>query len=220
MAKRFTDNEKWKDTWFGDLPSKYKLFWFYILDDCNHAGIWKVNFRVAQFLIGENLEPIEVKRYLKSRIVIIDDEYWFIPKFLKFQYANGLKAHVKAQKSVIDLLTKFNLNETVSKQLGNTYVSVQDKDKDIDKDITTNKVKSKSVKKAAAIPTQNEFLKYAKENDGQYDSKRNGLILKYKSWVENNWKDGFDKPIKNWKSKLLNNLQYIKQDFKKQNDRL
>ena len=186
MAKRFTDNEKWKDTWFGDLPSKYKLFWFYILDDCNHAGIWKVNFRVAQFLIGENLEPIEVKRYLKSRIVIIDDEYWFIPKFLKFQYANGLKAHVKAQKSVIDLLTKFNLNETVSKQLGNTYVSVQDKDKDIDKDITTNKVKAKSVKKAAAIPTQNEFLKYAKENDGQYDSKRNGLILKYKSWVENN----------------------------------
>ena len=220
MAKRFTDNEKWKDTWFGDLPSKYKLFWFYILDDCNHAGIWKVNFRVAQFLIGENLEPIEVKRYLKSRIVIIDDEYWFIPKFLKFQYANGLKSHVKAQKSVIDLLTKFNLNETVSKQLGNTYVSVQDKDKDIDKYITTNKVKAKPVKKASAIPTQNEFLKYAKENDGQYDSKRNGLILKYKSWVENNWKDGFDKPIKNWKSKLLNNLQYIKQDFKKQNDRL
>ena len=69
-----------------DLPSKYKLFWFYILDECNHAGIWKVNFKVAQFLIGENLEPIEIKRYLKERIFVIDDEYWFIPKFLKFQY--------------------------------------------------------------------------------------------------------------------------------------
>ena len=35
--------------------------------------------------------------------------------------------------------------------------------------------------------------------------------LKYKSWVENNWCDGNDKPIKNWKSKLLNTLPHLKE---------
>jgi hypothetical protein len=35
------------------------------------------------------------------------------------------------------------------------------------------------------------------------------LELKYKSWVQNDWKDGYNKPILNWKSKLTNNLRYI-----------
>ena len=65
MAKRFTDSEKWKDAWFMDLPSKYKLFWLYLLDECNHAGIWKVNFKISTFYIGEHLEYSEVKRLLK-----------------------------------------------------------------------------------------------------------------------------------------------------------
>jgi hypothetical protein len=125
MAKRFTDNEKWKDAWFSDLPSKYKLFWLYILDDCNHAGIWKVNFRVAQFMIGESLEVSEVKRYLKDRVEVIDDEYWFICKFLKFQYPNGLKESVKAQLSVIKLLKQYNLTAIVNNQLGDNYATIQ-----------------------------------------------------------------------------------------------
>ena len=74
MAKRFTDSEKWKDAWFMDLPSKYKLFWLYLLDECNHAGVWKVNFKVASFYVGEHLEPSEVKRILKERVDFLNYE--------------------------------------------------------------------------------------------------------------------------------------------------
>ena len=39
MAKRFTDTDKWKKGFIRNLPTKYKLLWLYILDDCNHAGV-------------------------------------------------------------------------------------------------------------------------------------------------------------------------------------
>ena len=171
MAKRFTDNEKWKDAWFMDLPSKYKLFWLYILDDCDHSGVWKINFKVAQFMVGEHLEMSEVKRYLKDRIIEVDNEYWFVIKFLKFQYPHGLKSNVKAQKSVINLLSKYKLIETVNKQLGNSYITVQDKDKDIDKDIDKNNDEYK-VKSA---------LEFLKEN---HPSTYQSLLMQNKSQIK------------------------------------
>lgn len=57
------------------------------------------------------------------------------------------------------------------------------------------------------IPTREDFISYALEKDSTVDKK--ALSLKYDSWVENNWKDGNDKKIKKWKSKLLNTLQYL-----------
>ena len=107
MAKRFTDSEKWKDAWFMDLPSKYKLLWTYLLDECDIAGIWKVNFKVAQFYIGEHLEVAEVKRVLSSRVNFIDDEYWHILGFIKYQQnveINGLNPNNNAHKGIIERL--------------------------------------------------------------------------------------------------------------------
>ena len=53
MAKRFTDTEKWKDPWFCALTEKEKLFWVYIVDNCDHAGIWRVNWPLVQFYIKD-----------------------------------------------------------------------------------------------------------------------------------------------------------------------
>jgi len=41
MAKRFTASEKWEDLWFSELSNKYKLFWIYLLDKCDNAGVWE-----------------------------------------------------------------------------------------------------------------------------------------------------------------------------------
>jgi hypothetical protein len=35
------------------------------------------------------------------------------------------------------------------------------------------------------------------------------LRLKFESWVENGWKDGNNRKITNWKSKLTNTIQFI-----------
>lgn len=57
------------------------------------------------------------------------------------------------------------------------------------------------------IPEFSEFLLFALEKEPlicEVDLKR-----KFDSWVVNGWKDGNDKKISNWKSKLLNTVKYI-----------
>lgn len=144
MAKRFTDSDKWDNIWFASLPSKYKLFWFYILDRCDNAGFWTPNFSVAKAYVGEDFESEEVKRYFKDKIISIENGKWFVPKFLIFQYPNGLTEKSIPQKSVINKLIKNQAIPIVSKAFGNSYVTLckgykdkakeKDKEKDMDKD--------------------------------------------------------------------------------------
>jgi hypothetical protein len=101
MAKRFTDTNKWKDTWFQDLPNKYKLFWIYLLDECDAAGLWKPNMRLAQFQIGEPFEEVELRRVFADRIQITEEGYWYIPKFVDFQYgqlSDKSKPHISKKR--------------------------------------------------------------------------------------------------------------------------
>ncbi len=137
MAKRMTDSAKWQDAWFMDLPSKYKLFWLYILDTCDHAGVWRVNFKVASFHIGEHLEPSEVKRILNDRLQIISDEYWFVKKFIEFQYG-GIK-NDSVGKSAQRILERHNLLGAIE-GLTSTYEGTKDKDKDKVKNKVNNSI--------------------------------------------------------------------------------
>lgn len=57
------------------------------------------------------------------------------------------------------------------------------------------------------IPTFIDFLSYADEKKPNIN--REHLKSKYDSWIENDWKDGNDKKITNWKVKLLNTIPYI-----------
>lgn len=100
MPKRFTDTEKWKKPFLRNLKAPYKLLWFYILDECDHAGIWQVDFDVARLKIGERINEQEAIKSLGDKVVLIDGgEKWFIPSFIDFQYgklAENNRAHTKA----------------------------------------------------------------------------------------------------------------------------
>ena len=106
MAKRFTDNGKWKKRFFKTLSPKYKLLWIYILDDCDHAGIWEVDMEVAQLRIGEPLEEQKALELFNGNLVVIKGgDKWFIPDFITFQYGE-LNPNSRVHKSVLDLLEK------------------------------------------------------------------------------------------------------------------
>jgi hypothetical protein len=74
--------------------------------------------------------------------------------------------------------------------------------------------KGKEIKgKETIIPAIEEFLSFCKQ-----DMQDNGLIYsdyeyslksKYDSWVQNKWKDGHNKQIKNWKSKIRNTIPFL-----------
>jgi len=81
-------------------------------------------------------------------------------------------------------------------------VSVTDNDTvtDTDNDILLKK-------ETKDIPAFSDFLIYAKEKEPSICE--SGLKNKYDSWVENNWKDGHNSKITNWKTKLLNTIPYL-----------
>ncbi len=60
------------------------------------------------------------------------------------------------------------------------------------------------------IPSFSDFLDYAILKKPKVN--KDCIKLKFDSWVENDWQDGNDKPIKNWKTKLLNTLPYIEEN--------
>jgi hypothetical protein len=79
------DSNKFEDPWYRELTPKAKLFWEYLLCQCDCAGIWKPDFALASFCIGFKYDPT-IEAEFSGRVVFLANGNWFIPKFLKYQY--------------------------------------------------------------------------------------------------------------------------------------
>lgn len=130
MAKRFTDTDKWKKPFIRSLEAPYKLLWFYILDECNHAGIWEVDFEVAEIRLGEKLSIVYAIEKFGDRVKKISETKWFIPDFISFQYGE-LNPKNRMHLSVINILSKYGFKDLISPLQG---VKDKDKDKDMEQD--------------------------------------------------------------------------------------
>ncbi len=189
MAKRMTDTDKWKKRFVRDLSPQHKLLWFYILDDCNHAGIWEVDIEVASIRVGYELVYDMLPESFLDKIVIFDNgDKWFIPDFIDFQYGE-LNPNSNVHKSVISLLQRYNLEGYV-KGLQTLPNTVQDKDKAIVKD----KVKAKA--KRFVKPSLNDLEHYCIERNNKVD------VVKFFNYYESNgWKVGKN-PMKDWRAAI------------------
>ena len=109
MAKRFTETTKWNEDWFLDLNSEHKLFWIYICDNCDHAGIFKPNKRLFELLIGKKInvsEFISVVNEDKVRLLELNNGRWYLTGFISFQYGGKLNENNRVHKSILALLIK------------------------------------------------------------------------------------------------------------------
>lgn len=86
MAKRFTDTNKWKDSWYRSLKIKYKLAWSYLLDDCDQAGVWKADFDLLSFMVGDKIKEDEFCIVFGDRLLKVAADKYLIKKFIYFQY--------------------------------------------------------------------------------------------------------------------------------------
>jgi len=189
MAKRMTDTDKWKKRFLRELKPQHKLLWFYILDDCNHAGIWDVDIEVASIRVGEELIYDMLPQAFLDKIVIFDNgDKWFIPEFIDFQYGE-LNPNSNVHKSVIALLDKYNLEGYLK---GSQGVQSTLKDKDKDKDI----VKVKAKVKRFAKPTIEEVADYCNERQNDVDAEKF-----YDYYSSNGWKVGKN-AMKDWKASV------------------
>jgi hypothetical protein len=155
MAKRLTDTEKWNDDWYISLSNDYRIIWQWLLDNCNHAGICKRSIRLLNLMCNTNVSEDELLVAMEGRIILKDNN-WFIPKFLKFQYTS-LHSSRPVIISVIKELEKHNLISMIPESFGNDYLIIKDKDKDKDKDIVKPK-KEKNGKFSGNFKAQGEEL--------------------------------------------------------------
>lgn len=108
MGKRFTDTEKWKKQWFGDLTPKNKLLWIYLCDTCSGAGIADFSERFFSFAVGFKVTRDMLTKAFKDKICWIEQNKFFIPSFIEFQYGQ-LNEACKPHKPHIQELLKLGL---------------------------------------------------------------------------------------------------------------
>lgn len=177
MAKRFTDNQKWRKPFFKGLSTVNKLFFLYLMDDCDHAGVWVVEMDVAELRIGETLCKDDILDKFNGHIHVFDNEQlWFVPAFVEFQYGT-LNPSVNAHKSVIGILKKNNLTKKYE-QFIKCSLTLKDKDKDKAKDKDKDKVKDKYLE--FVLLTKEEHFKLI---DSFGDNKVSDMILNLNDYI-------------------------------------
>ncbi len=152
MAKRFIDTDVFKKQFLRGLKASYKLFWFYITTDCNHAGIWECDFEVAQLRTGQKIDPKTALKLFKDKIIEIDGgSKWFIPSFINFQYGH-LSEKNRAHINVISVLAKYNLldENNLPKPLTSSLEGAKEKDMEQEEEKETEMEKDKEQEKEEA----------------------------------------------------------------------
>lgn len=106
--KRYTDTNKWKDSWFKSLSLKAKLAWVYLCDDCDHSGIWIIDYEVMSLRLGITINDTILTELIGDKLVKLSSESIFIPSFFNFQYGES-KDTFNAKVSAIKVLKSYGL---------------------------------------------------------------------------------------------------------------
>lgn len=103
MPKRLTDTSIWEKEWFLDLPPALKCFISYLDSHCDNAGVWNVNFRLAEVYIGAPVKDLIEKLPEGFYYEFDDGKKWFMPKFVEIQNGDIFKEpkEGKALSSII-----------------------------------------------------------------------------------------------------------------------
>lgn len=155
MPKRFTDTEIWKSQrWFRKLSPINKLIFFYIKDQCNHAGIWKIDcsdliddlglesFDIENFIneMNSDFDKINGKKIEKERVKILKNNNLWITGFIQFQYESKEKV-VSESSCVKTALLILKGLEIYEESLSKGYITLKKKDVTLDNGLITDKDK-------------------------------------------------------------------------------
>jgi hypothetical protein len=208
MSKKFTGYQLSRDWWDFAFqnPDKVKpnhtAIYFFAIEHYNRLG-QKEKFGFPTTMTMEATGIKSYNTYIKALNDLFD---WGALKCIersKNQYSANIIAISNFDKAPDKALDKAFIKHG-TKHCRSTQQSIDS----IDKQRTINK------EQLTDIPPFDIFLDYAKTKKPNINKAE--LKLKYESWVVNDWKDGKDNKIKNWKSKLLNTLPYISEDKPKQ----
>jgi len=105
-VKRFTETEKWKDSWFRKLKPSSKLLWLYILDTCDNAGFWEYDLEMCAFVTKMTEEQVEgaLKGLDRGLTGSKCGECFYVNNFLRHQKNTPLNPKNKAHLQIIRII--------------------------------------------------------------------------------------------------------------------
>ena len=119
--------------------------------------------------------------------------------------------------SLFKIATQKAYKYSIGSQTQEEQEQEQEQEEESEQDINQDDVPP--IKSLSKKPTKEQFLKYCEERcatEGlkffQYKSKAS---IRYDAWAANNWQDLKGNKISNWKSKIVANLQYWKDEAAK-----
>lgn len=187
--------------WAFENPEKIKpihyAIYFFTIEHCNRLG-WKEKFGLPSQMVMEAIGVKNWRTYSEGLNELISFGFLTMVETSKNQYSSNIVAIVNFTKAHTEADTKA-LDKALSKhstKQGQGTVS-------IDKQLNKEQLNKEQID----IPSYFDFLNHALEKIPDIDQE--ALKLKYDAWVENGWKDGYNKKITNWKSKLTNTLRYL-----------
>ena len=201
-------SRKWFD-WCFENPEKispnHTAIYFFAIEHCNRLG-WKKKFGFPSQMTMDALGIKKHQTYIKYFYDIVNWGGFTLIQKSKNQYSANIisiNAMPINSKALDKALIKHRAKQTETKGQ-----SIGQSNSSINKQRTKNKEQ-----RTINIPVFEEFKNYALENDKNVNLK--SIELKYKAWRENDWKDGNNKKIINWKTKLLNTITYLPKNEEK-----
>ncbi len=182
--------------------SEFIHLWLHLLLCANHAngeylnGYEIIKLKKGQFVTG--------RKKLSLETGISESK---IERILKvFESEQQIEQQTNSRSRVISILSWDKYQQT-EQQVDNKWTASGQQ-----MNTNNNDNNNKNDKNKNTIPSFFEFLNYAKTLDKYHSNLEQPLKTKYDSWVANDWHDGKNNKIKNWKSKLISTFPYILKD--------
>lgn len=108
MSYRFTNTEKWSDSWFSQLSQIEMLLFIYLCDNCDIAGFIEVNYKRWANDLNSTIGTIEgaCKGLARGLIFSKNNDCIFIRNFLRHQKNLPLNENNKAH---VGILKRFDI---------------------------------------------------------------------------------------------------------------
>jgi hypothetical protein len=122
MPKRFVDTDIWEKEWFMQLKPTEKCLVKYVRDKCDIAGIWKPNFILASYVIGDKV-TLETLLEIDNgnQFQVLPDGKILCVDFVQFQYGSELNPSSPIHKKILNLLSKYEIQYETKEVYSNKF---------------------------------------------------------------------------------------------------
>ncbi len=141
---------------------------------------------------------------------------------IQYQSQNGLPGQYKILQEYSPVLSVFeNPKKAIPKKKKTVEKPIQKSENLLNENLPTDNLPKiyppTFIPISCNIPSLEEFMQYVKTLENYVPELENLTEEKYKNWLENEWKNGYDKPITNWKSSIKSVMPFLQSELESEN---